>query len=247
MKAQALLKDLAKQGKSANVAIYRRHGVQGPCYGVSHADLGKLTKQLGADHQLSLELWETGIHDARMLATKLAEPERLTAGELERWLAEVDNYVLDDAVSSLAGRSKVALTVARKWVKSRNEWRCAAGWNVVAMLAVDGRLPTSLGETLIERIRARIGSAPNRAKYSMNNALIAIGGSNSELRELALEVAKDLGSVEVDHGQTGCKTPDAAQYIARMTSRKQTPRQGKDQVGLKGSEQSRAKAKTKSR
>jgi hypothetical protein len=53
----------------------------------------------------------------------------------------------------------------------------------------------------------------------MNNALIAIG-SHEPLRADALEAARAIGKVEVDHGQTGCKTPDAAAYIGRIAARK---------------------------
>lgn len=53
----------------------------------------------------------------------------------------------------------------------------------------------------------------------MSNALIAIGGSMPELQARALEIAAAIGAVEVDHGETGCKTPDAAAYIERMVAR----------------------------
>ena len=54
----------------------------------------------------------------------------------------------------------------------------------------------------------------------MNNALIAIGGRNAKLKKLALAAAKKIGKVEVDHGDTSCKTPDAAAYINKMWARK---------------------------
>jgi len=53
----------------------------------------------------------------------------------------------------------------------------------------------------------------------MNNALIAIGGTMVGLREQALLAAREIGPVEVDHGMTGCKTPDASEYIDKMAQR----------------------------
>ena len=55
----------------------------------------------------------------------------------------------------------------------------------------------------------------------MNNALIAIGIRNAYLQEKALEVAEAIGPVEVDHGETNCRTPDAATYILKTIARKQ--------------------------
>jgi len=64
-----------------------------------------------------------------------------------------------------------------------------------------------------------IHQAPNWTRHAMNNALIAIGGYRTELREEALAAAGRIGRVVVDHGKTNCKTPDAAAYIGRMVSK----------------------------
>ena len=54
----------------------------------------------------------------------------------------------------------------------------------------------------------------------MNSALIAIGIRNSALESKALSAAKKIGKVDVDHGETSCKTPDAAKYIRKTVERK---------------------------
>lgn len=220
MNADTVLAKLQRKGKPNTKQIYRRHGVTGECFGVSYADIEAFTRSIRCDHALSLELWQSGVHDARVLATKVADPDRVEPAELELWLSQVDNYVLDDAVSSLAARSPLASEIARKWIKSPNEWRAAAGWNVIAILATDGRLREATAKSLLPRIQKRIHKARNRARHAMNNALIAIGGSLEPLREQALQVAQAIGKVEVDHGKTGCKTPDAAAYIQKMTARR---------------------------
>ena len=64
-----------------------------------------------------------------------------------------------------------------------------------------------------------IHTRKNRVRYSTNNALIAIGARSSRLEKKALAIAKKIGRVEVDHGETGCKTPDAASYIPKARAR----------------------------
>ena len=71
---------------------------------------------------------------------------------------------------------------------------------------------------MLGTIEAKIHKAKNRTRYSMNSALIGIGAYNAKLRKRALQVAKNIGTVEVDHGETGCKTPDAAAYIAKTVA-----------------------------
>jgi len=66
------MRNIKARGKPGAAAIYRRHGVTEPPVGLSYADLGALVKKIGVDHTLALGLWNTGLHDARVLATKIA-------------------------------------------------------------------------------------------------------------------------------------------------------------------------------
>jgi len=72
------LRVIKTKGKPNTAKIYRRHGVTEPTVGLSYADLGALVKAVGVDHALAIKLWDTGLHDARVLATKVADPARLT-------------------------------------------------------------------------------------------------------------------------------------------------------------------------
>jgi hypothetical protein len=79
-----------------------------------------------------------------------------------------------------------------------------------------GGLPDDFLEETVDQIEKEIHAGKNRVKYAMNNALIAIGVSSSKLQKKAIEAAKRIGRVEVDHGETNCQTPDAVAYIQKM-------------------------------
>ena len=68
MNAQAVLKELERLGKPNTVKIYVRHGITGPCYGVNYGDLRPLVKRIGRNHDVALGLWDSGVHDARVVA-----------------------------------------------------------------------------------------------------------------------------------------------------------------------------------
>ena len=72
----------------------------------------------------------------------------------------------------------------------------------------------------LERIESKIHTSKNWVKYSMNNALINIGLRNPGLKRRAVAAAKRIGKVDVDHGETSCKTPDAIPYIKKAWDRK---------------------------
>lgn len=219
----SVLGELQKLGKPNTAKIYARHGVSEKSVGLAYADLKQLVKRLGTQHDLAQQLWQSGIHDARILATKISDPARVSAKQLEGWLSDASNHIVTAAIAGLAAKGQAAVDLAKRWIQSAQEWRSAAGWSVLTEAALSGKLGDEDAEHLLEHIRERIHDAANRTRYAMNNTLIAIGGANERLRPLALKVAEAIGEVEVDHGETGCKTPDAKSYIRKMVEHEKRP------------------------
>ncbi len=223
MDPAVILSRLEALGTAQNRKVYQRHGVRPPLYGVSYANLGKVQKQIGTDHALARALWSTGNHDARILATQIADPDMMTPTAIDQWARTLDNYVVTDALSALVARTPFARKKMEKWIGAPGEWVASAGWNLVARLAMDDpTLPDSYFKPLVAVIEDGIHARKNRVRHAMNQALIAIGVRSKALEILALAAAKRIGTVEVDHGETGCKTPDAAAYIRRTVSRRKT-------------------------
>lgn len=223
MRLQEVKTELEAMGTAQNRKVYARHGVRDEMFGVSYANLGKLCKKIRVDHELAQALWATGNHDAQVLATMIADPERTSNAELELWLADLDSYVLTDAFAKLAAKTAMAPQLMKRWIESPEEWVGRAGWTLVAVLAA-GKNPSveeGLYSDLLATVEARIHGSANRVKDAMNNALISMGLRGPELEKKALAAAKRIGKVEVDHGETGCKTSDAVAYIARAKARKQ--------------------------
>jgi 3-methyladenine DNA glycosylase AlkD len=210
------LATLKKQGSAQTRKTYARHGVGENQFGVSYANLKALTKQIKCDQALAEGLWASGNHDARILALMVADPAAFTSALLDRWAREVDNYVIAGEFGKLAAKTKHAQAKAAKWIKSPRELIATIGWSIYCHLAMDD---ATLGDddcrALLATIERDIHGAPNRVRYVMNNALIGLGVRNATLTPLALATAARIGHVEIDHGDTSCKTPDAATYIAK--------------------------------
>lgn len=215
----AALEALRAVAKPNTAKIYARHGATGEIWGVPYGELDKLARRAGKDTALARELWASEVHDARALAFKVAEPDELGRRDLQTWARESVNPILMGHLGGLVGRREDGLELARKWIDGKGEWRRSAGWVAMAELAMARRLDERLAGTLLDRIEAEIAGAFNRERYNMNNALIAIGGTMEGLRKRATAVAKAIGTVEVDHGDTACKTPDALPYMKKMWER----------------------------
>lgn len=216
-----VLQELEALGTEQNRKIYRRHGVGENQYGVSYANLGVLKKRIKTDHALALKLWASGNHDARVLALMIADPRQADSDTLEAWVHDLDNYVISDALSTYVAKTPLAREKAEQWIASDGEWIEATGWNILASLALnDSALPDSYFEHNLDVIARDLHDSKNRVRHSMNNVVIAIGVRNDLLEARAVAAAERIGKVVVDHGQTGCKTPDAVAYIAKTRARR---------------------------
>jgi 3-methyladenine DNA glycosylase AlkD len=216
MKTQEALRKLELMGTEQNRKIYTRHGVGDNQFGVSFKNLRKIAKEVGIDSYLAEMLWRSGNHDARIIATMIIDVEKITEQMLDRWVDDLDNYVITDAFSNMVNRTEFTYKKAKEWINSSGEWSSSAGWNLVSHLAIDDQsLEDNFFRTLLEIIESTIHERPNRTRYSMNNALIAIGVRNPTLQAEAEKAAEHIGKVKVDHGDTSCKTPQAIPYIRK--------------------------------
>lgn len=214
-----VMRQLEAAGTAQNRKVYGRHGVKGPMFGVSYAVLGQLRKKIGTDQALAEQLWKTGNHDARTLATMIAEPAGMSAATLNAWVKEADNRGIAAAISNVAAEAPSGRARMERWTASRDEMVACAGWHTLASLArQDNGLPDDYFAGYLEAIEAKIHTGKHWAKHAMNNALISIGARNPTLRKKAVAAAKRIGKVEVNHGETGCKTPDAVAYIAKTAA-----------------------------
>ena len=211
-----VMKELKAAGTAQNRKVYRRHGIQGEMFGVSYAVLGKLKKKIKIDQPLAEQLWATGNQDARALATMIADPSKMTVATLNAWAKDADNRGLAAAVSNVAAEAPSAKGRMEKWTASRNEMVACAGWHTLASITrQDNDLPDAYFVKYLDTIESTVHTSRNWVKYSMNNALINIGVRNAALEKKAVAAAKRIGKIDVDHGETGCKTPDAAAYIKK--------------------------------
>lgn len=221
MTTKEVLSEMKKAGSEQTRKTYCRHGVTGDVIGVSYAFLGALKKKIKIDHALALELWKTGIHDAQVFATMIADPAEFDAKTADAWLKDVKDHVLAGALSNIVAASAVSQKKAAQWTSADGELKGCTGWTVVARIAMaENDLSDKTFEDYLATIETTIHQRENFCRYAMNNALIAIGIRNPKLQKMAIAAARKIGVVEVDHGDTACKTPDAEAYILKAVKRK---------------------------
>jgi 3-methyladenine DNA glycosylase AlkD len=208
---------LEQAGTAQARKTYARHGAVEPMFGVSFAFLKTLVKRIGVDHDLAHALWATGNFDARNLAIKIADPARMSPKDLDRWARDYQVRMCAMYMASLTAEGPHAKAKADQWLASKKETERCTGWGLVGQLAYrDETTPDAWFADLLARIERTIRTAPNFEREAMNHAVIAIGGRSAALRKSALAVARRIGKVEVDYGDTACKTPEAGAYIEKL-------------------------------
>ena len=218
----AVMAELEAAGTAQNRKVYARHGAAEPMFGVSYAELGKIAKRIKTDYALARQLWETGNHDARVLALRVADPAALDESLARRWLRDVDNYILAEGLGGLCAQTPLARTLSDSWRDDPGEWTASVGWFIVVCTAEDPEV-WSVEELqgLLDQIEAEIAVRPNRVRHEMNGAMIVMALRNGSLRRSVLAAAARIGPVKVDHGQTGCKTPEVAPYVERTLAHRE--------------------------
>ena len=222
MELPDILAELESLGTEQARTVYRRHGHADPMFGVSFANLGKLKRRIKLDQPLAEALWATGNFDAQQLAVMIAEPSAFDAERLQQWVESASSYgAADPFAREIVIRTPLAIALASSWLESESIVIQRAGWATIGCLAIDApQVPDDYFRGFLPRIEANIHTAPNRIKEAMNSALIAIGSRNEQIRGPATEAAARIGKVRIDHGETDCKTPDAAAYIEKTFARR---------------------------
>lgn len=223
MTFEEIIQFLEEHGTEQNRRIYRNHGVVGEVYGVKVADLKVVQKKVKKNHELSLQLYATGNYDAMYLAGLIADEEKMSKQELDRWMTGVDNHLIPTyAVAPVAAKSSYGLELARKWMRSKDEFVVAGGYaTYIAMINKKSKEELDLIEIeeILDHIVEVIHQERNQVRYQMNAFVIAAGGYIPSLANKARDYGNTIGKVEVNMGNTACKVPLITPYIDKMIAR----------------------------
>ena len=163
-------------------------------FGLNAPQFRALARELGKNHALALQLWDTGNTDARILATLVDEPTLVTEAQMERWARDFDSWdVCDSACCYLFDKTGIAYRKAVEWSAREEEFVKRAGFALMAYLAVhDKRAPDAAFERFLPIIEREAGDERNFVKKAVNWALRQIGKRNSRLNRRAIAAARRI-------------------------------------------------------
>jgi 3-methyladenine DNA glycosylase AlkD len=177
------LEGMAKYG----MATERRLGVSVP-------DMRKLAKETGKDHMLALELWKTGIAEARIVAALVDEPDKLAEQQMEDWVKDIDSWdVCDQVCMNLFEKSPLAWKKIIDWSGREEEFVKRTAFSLIACLVWHDRTAGDEKFTeLLPVIKRGAIDERNFVKKAVNWALRTIGKRNLSLNKAALDAAREI-------------------------------------------------------
>ncbi|MCC6213354.1 MAG: DNA alkylation repair protein [Polyangiaceae bacterium] len=217
----ALLDRLRALGSERNRAGMARFGIRvDRALGVSVTELRRVARGVGRDHGLALELWATGVHEARLLACFVDEPAAVTPAQMEAWANELDSWDLcDQAATSLFDRTPHAWGMARRWARREGEWVRRAGFALMAGLASHDRAAGDEAFVgLLPLIERGAFDERHYVKKAVSWALRGLGKRNAALHVAAIAAAERLlaaANAKAGGDRGGAPPARAARWVAR--------------------------------
>ncbi|MDM7991971.1 MAG: DNA alkylation repair protein [Candidatus Fermentibacter sp.] len=217
---EGILEELRGMGSEEARAGMSRYGINtADAFGVSVYELRRMAARIGTDHELALALWETGNHEARLLACFVDDPASVTASQMEAWAAGFDSWdVCDQATTSLFDLTPNAWGKAVEWAGRDEEWVKRAGFAMMAGLAVhDKKASDDDFVTLLDHIERGASDDRNFVKKAVNWALRNIGKRNAALNSAAIACAGrilDTANARAGGERGGDAGARAARWVA---------------------------------
>jgi 3-methyladenine DNA glycosylase AlkD len=190
--------------------------------GISIYELRKVADQIGVDHALAQQLWNTGILEARILASYIDDPAQVSEAQLESWVAGFDSWAVCDQVCDLFERTPYAYHKVFEWSQREEEFVKRTAFALIAGLAVHDKAATDEQfESFFPLIIREASDERNFVKKAVNWALRNIGKRNRHLNVRAIEVARQVEQLD----------SKSARWIARDALRELTSEKIQKRLG----------------
>lgn len=193
------MQKLKTHGSRENIEGMARFGITTERrLGVSVPEMRRIARECGKDHPLSIRLWNSGIPEARIVASMIADPAEMTAAEMDRWVSGFDSWdVCDQVCMNLFERTPFAGKKIRQWSRREEEFVRRAAYALIACLAWhDKDAPDVVFTGFLPIIKRGATDERNFVKKSVNWALRNIGKRNPRLNRAAVSTAKEISRLD---------------------------------------------------
>lgn len=221
MTANEILTKLSEIGNDKRKQMYIRNGASENTYGVLLGELRKIAKQIGKNHELAAELWQTGNTEARWLACMIMDVQKLSLKEVREMTEELTyNNLIDKFIGEVICYHKDAEILEREWTVSDKDNLGRAGWNLVVYRVSEGKEPEKALNKILATVEAELQTASPGKQWAMNHAMCEIGICYPEYTERCMSMGERLGVYRDLKVPKGCTSAFAPNWITAVVNKK---------------------------
>jgi 3-methyladenine DNA glycosylase AlkD len=199
MKSEEILKKLKSISDPKAVAGMAKFGINpNNTLGISIPNIRNIAKEIGKNHDLAQELWQSRIHEARLLACFIDNPAAVTEEQMEKWIKDFDSWdVCDQCCSNLFDKTQFAYQKIFELTKRKEEFVKRTGFVLMACLSVHDKTATDKKFLkFLPIIKREATDERNYVKKAVNWALRQIGKRNKNLNNAAIKTAKEILKID---------------------------------------------------
>lgn len=209
-----ILADLEARGLEAFRKVYRKQGVGDKVFGVKMGDLRAIAKPLKKQHDLGLALWDSGWYEARVLATLLLDPRRVSEADGIRLMESCDSAaILDKLTGNVLAESPDAAALRERWLDAPDPLLGRAGWNLMTEAVERDKQGELDLDALMATIERELPEAPRPKKEAMNMCLVMIGVYHPAYTDKAIAAGERLGRWDDRPIPKGCTSSYPPEWI----------------------------------
>lgn len=162
--------------------------------GIYHKDLKEIAKEVGRNNELAIQLFDSGIYEARILCSKIFNPKDITESLMEKWVVTFENWeICDSFCMGLFAKSEFAIPKALEWSKREKEFEKRAGFVIMASYCMaDKQADNKVFEQFFPIIKREVHDERIYVKKTINWALRNIGKRNIDLNKKTIEVTNEI-------------------------------------------------------
>lgn len=219
MTAKQILAQLESLGDDARRKHNAKAGAPDNQFGVKLGDIRAIARKIKTDHELALDLWDTGNVDAQLLATLIIRPESLSAAELDKLTRSTTCAQVAEWLNAyVVAQHPEKEALREKWMKAKDRWAARAGWHLTAS-RVSKRADGLDLPALLDRIEKEMPKARPEVQWTMNNTLAAIGIHHPRHRQRAIAIGEKIGLYRDWPVSKGCTPPYVPVWVEAMVQR----------------------------
>ena len=199
MTTSEVIKELKKHYNPKNIEGMKRYGIKADkAFGLNAPTMYAIAKRIGKNHELALELWATGYHEARHIAAMIEDSKLITKSQMNKWVKDFNSWdIVDGTCSNLFRKTPYAIEKILEWCEKKEEYIRRAGFSLICYVAVHEKKRDDKDFLqFLPLIKKHSIDKRNFVKKAVNWALRTIGKRSKFLNKEALKLAKEIQAID---------------------------------------------------